>query len=370
MRQMMAAATEGISMNAEPNKADLVLAGGGVKGIGHVGALSVLEDHGYEFQRTAGTSAGAIVGSLVAAQMPVHKIFEVLRGVDFRRFRDRGMLCKLPLVGRPLSALLQNGVYEGDAVREWMKAELEQAGVSTFADLKIRDRRSGLPPNESYKLVVMATDVTRGELVRLPWDYERYGLDRDKQLVADAVRASISIPYFFKPVTMPGAGKDQPRPIDGVRSHLVDGGVLSNFPIDAFDRTDGEPPRWPTFGVTLIPQLPRGNEKLLPILGALRGPARLLPSLGLFQSLVTTMVVGHDQGQLAKPWIAARSMRVDTDKFGVVDFELTQADQLELYRNGRETAEDFLSDWHDGGGWEGYLATHRRGSARKAAARA
>ena len=47
---------------------DLVLAGGGVKGIGHVGALEVLEEHGYDkFQRVAGTSVGAIVGSLVAA---------------------------------------------------------------------------------------------------------------------------------------------------------------------------------------------------------------------------------------------------------------------------------------------------------------
>ena len=47
--------------------ADLVLEGGGVKGIALVGAISVLEERGYEFRRVAGTSAGAIVGSLVAA---------------------------------------------------------------------------------------------------------------------------------------------------------------------------------------------------------------------------------------------------------------------------------------------------------------
>ena len=41
--------------------ADLVLEGGGVKGIGLVGAISVLEEHGYVFHRVAGTSAGAIV---------------------------------------------------------------------------------------------------------------------------------------------------------------------------------------------------------------------------------------------------------------------------------------------------------------------
>ena len=48
-------------------RADLVLEGGGVKGIGLVGAIAVLEERGYLFNRVAGTSAGAIVGALVAA---------------------------------------------------------------------------------------------------------------------------------------------------------------------------------------------------------------------------------------------------------------------------------------------------------------
>ena len=50
-----------------PQPVNLVLEGGGVKGIGLVGAISVLEEHGFSFVRVAGTSAGAIVGSLVAA---------------------------------------------------------------------------------------------------------------------------------------------------------------------------------------------------------------------------------------------------------------------------------------------------------------
>ena len=50
-------------------RADLVLAGGGVKGIAHAGVLSVLHEHGYRFERAAGTSAGAIVAALVAAAM-------------------------------------------------------------------------------------------------------------------------------------------------------------------------------------------------------------------------------------------------------------------------------------------------------------
>ncbi len=48
--------------------ADLVLEGGGVKGIGLVGAYSELSKAGYAFHRIAGTSAGAIVGALIAAR--------------------------------------------------------------------------------------------------------------------------------------------------------------------------------------------------------------------------------------------------------------------------------------------------------------
>jgi NTE family protein len=47
--------------------ADSVLEGGGVKAIALVGAISILEERGYQLRRVAGTSAGAIVGSLVAA---------------------------------------------------------------------------------------------------------------------------------------------------------------------------------------------------------------------------------------------------------------------------------------------------------------
>ena len=82
----------------------------------------------------------------------------------------------------------------------------------------------------------MTSDVTRGELVRLPWDYARYGLEADDQSVAEAVRASMSIPFFYEPLRFTGRD-DVGR---AVQSYMVDGGMLSNFPIEVFDRTDGQ----------------------------------------------------------------------------------------------------------------------------------
>ena len=81
----------------------------------------------------------------------------------------------------------------------------------------------------------MTSDVTRGRLVRLPWDYPKYGLDADDQLVADAVRASMSIPFFYEPQRFTGATSGRRS-----TSFMVDGGMLSNFPIEVFDRTDGK----------------------------------------------------------------------------------------------------------------------------------
>ena len=333
-----------MTTNGSKRPADLVLAGGGVKGIGHVGVMSVLEEHGYDFRRVAGTSAGAIVGSLAAAGMSARELHDVVTSLDYRSFQDGGPLARVPFVGdvgAGVSVLFENGIYKGDAVREWLKDELAKKGVHTFADLKIDDPDSSLAPNEAYKLVVMATDVTRGELIRLPWDYERYGLKADEQLVCDAVRASISIPFFFRPVTIS---------YNGQPSTLVDGGVLSNFPIDAFDRTDAAPPRWPTFGVTLVPKLPAGNAVLFPVLGLLKhGPVDFV------ESLVTTMIVGHDQAQLAKPWIAARAIEVDTKNVGIVDFGLTAADEQDLYDNGRRAARAFLKTWD----WDAYRERFR-----------
>lgn len=313
-------------------------------GIGHVGAISVLEKAGYFFPRVAGTSAGAIVGALVAAGMPASRMTEIMRKLDYRRFIDRSLLDRVPVGGPLLSLLKDDGVFEGDHLREWLGNLLvEECGVETFGDLAIDDPGSCLPPERRFRLVVTATDVTRGELVHFPWDYQRaYGLDPDRQLVVDAVRASMSIPFFYEPARVVAA--------DGTSSTLVDGGVLSNFPIDIFDRIDADRPRWPTFGVKLLPVLPMDAAKVLPIVGLVRrGP------VALAANLVMTTIVGRDQAHLAKPWVKVRTIQVDTGGVNPVDFGLSRAEATTLFENGQVAATRFLTDWN----WQEYIASHR-----------
>src|SRR5687767_7415876 len=150
---------------------DLVLAGGGVKGIAHVGAIQALEEHGYDrVQRVVGTSVGALVGALVAAGAPGAVIERHIREFDFRKLRDRGGVDYVPVVGKPLSIARELGVYEGKRVRNWLHDVLTELDAETFGKLKARAARrprSGLLSGQS-PLVVLTTDVTRGRIVRLP----------------------------------------------------------------------------------------------------------------------------------------------------------------------------------------------------------
>lgn len=304
-------------------------------------------DGGYRAYRVAGTSAGSIVGAIVAAagdQLTVEDIKNRAFSLPYSDFLDPGPIEMVPFLGPALAVVRGTGIYKGDVAHDWIRRELAKLGVRTFGDLALDDDQ--LPPGQRYKLVVTAADVTTGQLIRLPWDYRRvYGLDPDKQEVADAVRASIAIPYVYRPVHLTSD--------KGLRSTLVDGGVLSNFPVDTFDRHDERCPRWPTFGVTVFPNLPEGNDKLIPPLAFLRrfGP----PSL--HEALVTTLIVGRDQAYLNQPWVAARAIRVDSTAVGFLDFGIDRDEMEAQYRKGYAAGAQFLGAWD----WREYLAQHRPG---------
>ena len=292
----------------------------------------MLEEHGAQFKRIAGTSAGAIVGALLAAGAPTATLHERLGNLDYNQFLDKDALDKVPLVGPALSVVLENGYAAGATLRDFMAAELAALGVHTFADLRITDDPGADPrPEHRWRLTVMTADVTRGELLRLPNDYERYGLDPDAQPVADAVRASTAVPYLYEPFALR---------YDGGTSQLVDGGLITNYPIDTFDRTDGQPSRWDTVGVTLLPKLPEGDSLLLPQLRL----ARAIPGFRFLESVVVTAVVGRDQGYLAQPWVQERSIEVDgSDVAAPFDFSIDSAQAEALYQHGRDAATQFLA---------------------------
>ncbi|WP_137812147.1 patatin-like phospholipase family protein [Gandjariella thermophila] len=306
---------------------DLVLEGGGVKGIGLLGAVLTLYDAGYRFERVAGTSAGAIVAALVAAYQKagrdLHELEEVMRGVDYGRFADGSLLERVTgRIGEGVEMLLHDGAHTGGYLTEWLGPLLEGAGVKTFADLRLTDPGSSLAEYQCYSLVVHASDLSRRVLVRLPWDYDQYGQVADEQLVVDAVRASMSIPFYFRPV--------QVRTDKGTAT-WVDGGLLSNFPITVFDRTDGKPERWPTWGVKLSGE-PRDSRDR-PVSNA----------LSMLFCCVETLLSDWNRYRLEEEGVNRRTIHVNTDGVSAIDFGIDAETRDRLFRNGEQAAERFLA---------------------------
>jgi predicted acylesterase/phospholipase RssA len=152
--------------------ADLVLEGGGVKGIGFAGAVLALAEAGYHFKRVAGTSAGAIAATLVAAIEKAGKdmsvISDYLGQLQFDSFLREGRLrhlagkMHLATVADAATLMTQMGLYSGDYLAEWLTPILKGLGVATFADLRITDDPGmSLPEDHQYTLVVHASDISR-----------------------------------------------------------------------------------------------------------------------------------------------------------------------------------------------------------------
>jgi NTE family protein len=314
-------------------KADLVLEGGGVKGIGLLGAVIALAERGYHFPRVAGTSAGAIVGALVAgytnAGKDLHDLIAVMDTLDYTKFKDEAPLDHLGPIGKAAELFVGRGIYKGDFLTRWLGDQLQAVGVNTFADLRIADEDdpdSALPPNERYRLVVMASDISLGQLVRLPWDCrDHYGTDPDELRVVDAVRASMSIPFFFQPATL--------RRADHTKVTLVDGGLLSNFPVECFDRPDHQP-RWPTFGVKLSARP-----------GAQQRPRQADTTIKLAVACLETLIGEHDAYHLDDEHVTQRTVFVDTGGVSATDFGIDKPTQRRLYDDGHAAGAQFGQRW-------------------------
>ena len=217
-----------------PKKADLVLEGGGVKGIALVGAAVALAEDGYRFERVAGSSAGALVGAIIVAMQQrnesMSRVDDIMRTLDYTKMLDRrgpGRAFRWwPAIANGFGIVLNQGMYRGKYLEDWTRGVLADLGVHAFGDLVFPDPGSALEPEQSYRLVVTASDLSRQQLMYLPWDLREYGVDPDSYSVARAVRASAAIPFMFEPVTLRGRY--------GL-STLADGSLLRSYPIELAD---------------------------------------------------------------------------------------------------------------------------------------
>lgn len=332
-------------------KADAVFEGGGVKGIGLVGALSVFEEQGLQWQNLAGTSAGSIVATLAAIGYTAGELREIMaQRLDFRQLMDTAGIGRVPKLGRWLSLLFAHGMYQGDFFLQLIRELIwEKTGER---ELKFGDLTMPRQPNESvelwerkykYRLRVIASDLSSNGMLALPQDIKALGVDPDSLEVATAVRMSVSFPYFFKPVRFSENGNS------GRVHWIVDGGMLSNFPVWLFDAPAGEVPGWPTIGFLLAECQPEG------------GPYRDIRSLvSMTKAMVRTMSGFYDRKALEDS-DKTRVVSIPTSTYSTLDFDLDEAGQTWLYESGRSAAQAFLADFS----WETYKETQMAARAER-----
>jgi NTE family protein len=319
-------------------KVDAVFEGGGVKGIGLVGAVYEIEKAGYEFENLAGTSAGAIVASLLAVGYKSEEIKAELETLNYNNFKDEGLLDKLGIIGKSLSIGFEYGIYEGEYFEDWLDRLLRAKGKTTFGDIIMPDYQEGITaPKYKHKLQVIAADISDRRLLVLPGDLEGLGYDPDKFSISRAVRMSMSIPLFFEPVRLQDSS--------GRTHFIVDGGVLSNYPIWLLDDGTSEPP-WPTFGFKLI-ELDKRAQK-----GPERNPIN--NPVSFLKAIVGTVLDAHDSYHISKSkGDYDRTIGIPTTiilngvekEIKTTDFNITQEEGQTLFANGVRVAKRFVEAW-------------------------
>ncbi|QZT32636.1 patatin-like phospholipase family protein [Caldalkalibacillus thermarum TA2.A1] len=300
-------------------KCDAVFAGGGVKGIAFIGAIRETEERGYQFQRVAGTSAGSIMAALLAAGYSGKEMEGLLEELSFPAFLQADWIGRLPGIGKPLNILFRNGMYNTAGLEQWIRDKLIKKGIWSFDDLP------------EGKLKIIASDITNGRIMIIPDDLPFYGLDPAQFPIARAVRMSCSIPYFFQPVMI---NQNKKKVV------VVDGGLLSNYPIWIFDSK--QTPRWPTFGFRL-----KGADRYQPM--KISGP------FSMFKAIFTTMMEAHDRRHI-EDHDAIRTVFISVENIRATDFHLTLEQKQKLVRLGREEAKRFFDQWS----FSNYISRYRR----------
>lgn len=389
---------------------DLVFEGGGAKGSVFVGALEAFEERGHTARRIIGTSAGAITATLMAAGYKAEELRTAFKGKTDGRspfstfmdapergiFKDRDLeesltyaileevdLPWIPgmargLIDRTILDLLlgvdvyrkffsfieRGGLYAGEAFRVWFTKMLDdkspglgQATLRSFRD-RTRDRTRS-------ELSLVASDTEWKKMLVLN---HRTAPDCP---VAWAVRMSMSIPFLWQEVKWdPDWGPYQGKAIDD--HTIVDGGVLSNFPIHLLASRDPDvveimgdkdPDAVPTLGLLIdeTREVAGAEDQESGSDGALEGGAgkaagegraggeregkpslelRNLRTVKRIGRLVDTMTNSHDSHAIKAH--ARQICRLPAKGYGTTEFDMDPGRQDLLIAAGKKAMEEYL----------------------------
>lgn len=201
---------------AQAQRVGLVLSGGGAKGVAHIGVIRALEENQIPIDYVAGTSMGAIVGGLYAAGYSPDEMDSLIRSEDFLKWvrgEVENQYSYYFMQEEPNSSWISLKVnYDSIVRRPVLPSSIVQPFQMDFAFMQIFSKATTASNRNFDSLFVpfrcIASDIEKNQPVTL-----------SSGNLGKAIRASMSYPFYFKPITIDGRV-------------MLDGGMYNNFPSD------------------------------------------------------------------------------------------------------------------------------------------
>ena len=271
----------------------IYLCGGGVNVIAHLGALKVLQAT-KEFKNIKewlGISAGALMAMCFVIGFTIEEIEQIYLKFDFTNVSD---------IDSAPGWIMNCGMDTGHRLRKLIEACLHIKGYSeTITFKELYEKR-----NISFKVFV--TDLNDAKMVCFSTS------TTPDRMIVDAVRASMSIPYYFQPF------------IDPVTNHvLVDGAVISNYPFFMFNEQELNE----TLGIFINTTLPPSEE--LSMDDILLRPLRIVLSMRSKYEI--------DQHR-------PRTIVISIGPRNPVNLSISEEDKKELLEMGQKAAEEYVKN--------------------------
>ncbi|WP_216690538.1 patatin-like phospholipase family protein [Hymenobacter siberiensis] len=343
---LLSGATRAQTAPAPPRYRNLVMEGGGIRGIAYGGALLELEQRGVlaGITRVGGTSAGAIQAALLAVGYSAQEIIDVVNATPVQRLNDGRFI----FFGGTHRLVKEYGWYRGDEFSTYLGELVARKTKNAHLTLGELHALAQKEPARFRDLYTTGTNLTQ-QRVQI-FSYETTPTMR----VADAVRISMSIPLYFRAVLLDAENKvitGTPAPGQPVQV-LVDGGLLANYPIDLFDY-----PRYLATGPAAAPDahghvfnpktlgLRLDRAEQIPLDGAPAGRQQLAPyaitDFNTYMGALYTVALENLNPVQPADW--QRTISIDFLNFSPKIKRISDAQKKQLMDSGRKGVQAFLA---------------------------
>ncbi len=354
---------------------NLVLEGGGAKGIAYIGALKELDSLNAlpDLKRVAGTSAGAIIAAFIALGYDITEMQAILFETDFSQFLDYYIseekiinfyentsiravfkdvideiyeLFKSPITTVEKSLTYFKDIFDTDSLcagedfRKWIEKKIYEKTDIHY--LTFKELRHLIEKDNSFKhLHIFTTKVQPSlEIFRMSTEDKKF----DDVIISDAVRASMSIPGVFAPHTLYIKNSENQRVKNEDFGLFVDGGILDNFPITAFDTLEYETKSYTKENKDFVKLNKRTLGLSLYSPGTKKDqiPNEVSNVFDLSKTLLDLYFHSETLFQKLEPYDNYRNIKIDDLDVSTLEFQLSEEEKKALEESGKKATKKFF----------------------------